>query len=120
MKPLVSVGITTPVAVNLLVPELRRSALGGPVVLCAAVPEAAVQKHRHPSSSEDEIRRAGYLPERPDVHPVPEAKRVDGRSQRELGPCVATSVRPHNSTGGLTGSPGSSHSYHRPGLVLPI
>jgi hypothetical protein len=72
--------IARDIAGNLRSPIMRVS-LGGPPMFQASVPEAAVQKHAHPRSRKDDVRRTSEIGQRPTMLDEAQAQAMKGRSQ---------------------------------------
>ncbi len=67
------------------------------VVVRTAVPEAAIQEHRHPRLGEHQVSRALDLSERSHRYPVTQAKGMGGGAQRQLRLGIPALVRLHAS-----------------------
>lgn len=94
--------VTLSVSSDLLGPVLG---VGGRlrVVLGAAVPETTVHENRHLGPREDDVGGSTNAGQRADGDAVPEAQRVDGSPEGELGLGIPAAVGLHALAGAITG-----------------
>lgn len=90
----VGVPIPRPGGFDLLGPKARIGGRDG-VVVRTAVPETAVQEHRHPHLGEHQVSSTPELAERSHRYPITQAKGVGGGAQRQLRLGIPALVRLH-------------------------
>ena len=103
-QPLGQLDVALAVAGDLRLPVVPVGG-GQPEVLGAAVPEAAQHLDGDPLGREDQVGGAPDVLQRPGRDPVPQAHRVHGAAQRQLGGGVAGAVAQHRGAVGLRRRP---------------